>query len=295
MLNILKNGCVNDEKVNFFGPFSSQPERFVFLPDDKQQISILTDHVKRTIKMKGLIHFAETPSISDFKPPNLQNLTQSFLGPVFGDQQQFSTNNIQQAEKNETFTFTDQIVPNFSFDSISPTHMLLSKLKATADQNIARKKAGYRFPNDLKSLAVYIRIMAGKLVYETIQKNLELSLPSLDSTNRYVRKMNDPVVEGCLRTNELLRYLNERQLDLVVLLSEDATSIEGRIQYDDKTNQISGFTLPINDETGMPIPLSYPARSGEEILDHFNNNNNTIARYLNVIMARPLARFPPFL
>lgn len=267
---------------------------FFLLPDAKQQILSLISHVKNTIQNDGFAHFADSAAIPPYDLPEKSNLTQSVLGTVFGH--------------NQTHKFTEPVSvsldyvdnnaidipdPNVPSKSVSITHHVLSKLKDTANQNISRKKAGYRFPNDLKSFAVYIRINAGKIVYETIQKNFELALPSLDTTNRIIRKMKNPVIEGCLRTNELLEYLDERGLPLVVTLSEDATSIEGRVQYDPKTNQVTGFTLPLNDENGMPIPFAYPARSGIEILQHFNSNI-TIARYVNVIMARPLANFPPF-
>lgn len=101
------------------------------------------------------------------------------------------------------------------------------------------------------------------------------------------------MIEGCLRTNELLLYLTERGLELAVALSEDATRISGRIEYDHRTNQISGFVLPINKDTGMPITYSFPARNRDEILKYFANNTTT-AHFVNVIMARPLANYPPF-
>lgn len=105
--------------------------------------------------------------------------------------------------------------------------------------------------------------------------------------------MDGAMVEGCLRSNQLLKYLKDRSLPLVVSISEDATRIDGRIQYDAKTNQISGFVLPINSETGMPIPYSFQARNATEILNHFSSGN-TVAHFVNVIMARPLANYPPF-
>lgn len=235
------------------------------------------------IETKGIAYFSNNSSID---PSEGYTLEETIFGPVFVVEKNVNENPVDTIE-------TDLNLSNTTFKPISATHQLLQKLKETADQNILRKKAGYRFPADLKNLAVYLRINGGKLLYETLHRNLELALPSLDTTNRVIQKMNDPVIEGCLRTNELLKYLVDRDLELVVALSEDATSIEGRIQYDNRTNQIYGFVLPLDDKNGMPIPYSYPARSGEEIVYHFNNNNS-IAKYVNVIMARPLANFPPF-
>lgn len=298
LFDILKNEkCDNKEELCFFGPFSSKPQEFFILPDEKDQIFFLIDHVKKTIETKGHGHFTNAAAVTEEC-----NLIESVLGPIFGQNQQHTFCELVridpdislQSDVNYDITMLEPDKQKDSSEPISATHQLIAKLKETADQNILRKKTGYRFPDDVKGLAVYIRINAGKMVYETIHKNLELALPSLDTTNRIIRKMDDAVIEGCLRANELLKYLNERELPLVVTLSEDATGIEGRVQYDPKTNQVSGFTLPLNYENGMPIPLAYPARSGIEILNHFNNNNNTIARYVNVIMARPLADFPSF-
>lgn len=172
----------------------------------------------------------------------------------------------------------------------SATHQLLTKLKLLADQNILRKKPGYRYDIEIKRLATYIRILGGPLMYETMQKNLPTAFPSLDTVNRFIRKMDGAMVEGCLRSNQLLKYLKDRSLPLVVSISEDATRIDGRIQYDAKTYQISGFVLPLNNETGMPIPYSFQARNATEILNHFSSGNTVV----NVIMARPLANYPPF-
>lgn len=87
-----------------------------------------------------------------------------------------------------------------------------------------------------KRFATYIRLQAGRLAYSTIHKNLQFAIPSLSTTNLFVRKMGDRIFDAHLRTNELLKYLKERKLELVVSLSEDATRIDGRIQYDSVRN-----------------------------------------------------------
>lgn len=272
LLHIVQNmECTKEDKKSLFGPFSTEPSQIMLLPDTRDQIKILVKHVKKTIETKGFEYFTDCEAVTEYNYS--VNVTQSALGPLFRDIQkhQFSGRDSVQSNDKEYTHMDDNVISDTSKPS-SASHRLLSKLKATADQNVSRKKAGYRFPNDLKSLAVYVRINGGKMVYETIQKNLELALPSLDTTNRIIRKMKNPIVEGNLRANELLEYLMDRELPLVVTLSEDATGIEGRVQYDPKTNQVTGFTLPLA-ANGMPIPLAYPARSGIEIVSHFNNNN----------------------
>lgn len=173
--------------------------------------------------------------------------------------------------------------------------LFLNKLVETADRNYGREKHGYRFDWDIKYFASYIRMLAGPLCYETLQKNLVGSLPSLSSTNVYIQKSKHQYIEGELRAKELLAYLKELNLPLVVSISEDATRIENRLQYDSSTNQIIGFVLPINQETGMPIPYSYMARNAEEMISHFAQNQ-PIASLVNVVMAQPISETfaPPF-
>lgn len=118
-----------------------------------------------------------------------------------------------------------------------------------------------------------------------------IALPSIVSTNRYIRAFNHSVNEGILRCEELLLYLKSRNLPLVVSLSEDATRIVGRVQYDSKTNQLMGFALPLNTENGLPVPFTYKARSSREIVAHFTSNN-PVAGFINVIMARPITDKP---
>lgn len=169
---------------------------------------------------------------------------------------------------------------------MTSSHFLLGKLIEQAQRNFSRENGGYRYDNIIKRFATYFRMIAGPLSYESIQKNLEHSLPSLQSVNRYIKSANCYIVEGVLRTHELVLYLNQRNLPLTVILSEDLTRVIGRPQYCSVTNQIVGYVLPTNHINGMPIPYSFPARSVYEIYKHFSNKN-TIASNLNVIMAQP--------
>lgn len=129
--------------------------------------------------------------------------------------------------------------------------------------------------------------------YETIHRNLESALPSLSAVNKYIATKKSNMEEGVLRSQGLLDYLNERNLPLVVSISEDATRISGKIHYNSKTNQLVGFVLPTNPDTGMPVTYSFPANNSTEILQHFSKDNS-IAGFVNVIMAQPLGNVTPF-
>lgn len=175
----------------------------------------------------------------------------------------------------------------------NPAQYLLRKLSEAAKQNSTRKTGGYRYDSEMKSFASYLRMIVGPLAYETIHRNLEGAVPSLPSTNRYIRASNCSITEGILRCEELKIYLDKRKLPFVVSLSEDATRVVDRVQYDSTTNQIIGFVPPINPLNGLPIPSQFPATSANEILEHFSNENE-ISSNLIIIMAQPIGNSPPF-
>lgn len=70
-----------------------------------------------------------------------------------------------------------------------------------------------------------------------------------------------------------------------VWLSEDASGIVSKVEYDPKTNQMVGLVLPICGKTGIPIPFTYLARSGVEIK---TNAEKPKASLVYVVMAQPL-------
>lgn len=170
---------------------------------------------------------------------------------------------------------------------------LISKLLATANRNAQRPKQGYQYNNDLKRYFVYNRILSGPLGFNTLHMNLDGCIPSISTTNRYIHRTDHKIVEGILRCDELVVHLTDRGLPLWVSLSEDATRIDNRIQYDPHTNQLIGFSLPICQKTGMPVAFSFKARSAEEIINHLSNDLSK-ANFVNTVMAQPLGNTPPF-
>lgn len=236
--------------LDLFGPlYVNDPQNFVFEIGERMMIKLISKHVRVIVDGNG-----ENTGLHHFKFVNNS-----------------STQNV-----------------DIKINS-SRTHFFFNKLLAAADQNATRSKEGFRYDADVQLYASYLRMIIGPLGYETLQKNLESALPSLPSTNRYIRASHIHITEGVLRNSELLSYLNERKLPLVVSLSEDATRIVGTVQYDSRTNQLIGFVLPINKKNGMPIPFSYSARNADEIYKHFSNENS-VSSYLNVIMAQPVAK-----
>lgn len=239
----------DSSKEDFFGPFAKNPKRFFFLPGHRHLIKELALHVKQTVDQNGLKYFNVSTKLNEI------------------------------ANENESHT---------EEKSTTRAHYFLNKLKTVADQNATRKKGGYRYEKDIQLFSIYLRIIVGKLAYQTLQSNLEAALPSLPTVDRYIRSSHFQIIPGVLRTGELLQYLNERNLPKMVSISEDMTRIINRVQYDSRTNQLYGFVEPINRQTGMPIPCCFPARFCEEIIRHFMKG--TVSNYINVVMVQPIAK-----
>lgn len=241
--------------------FENDAKQFEFMRGERLYIIGLVEHVRNIVDCGGnnkrISHFQTHQSINSINKAQTQKICNETQSPT------------------------------------THSNYFLDLLQTTANINSTRNKHGFRFPPDLKRISTYLRMIMGPLSYETVQKNLEFSLPSLSSINRYIQSANCRVNEGVLRSEELAIYLNERDLPPVVILSEDATRIIGRPQYDSSTNQIVGFTLPLNKSNGMPIPYSFPARNFNEIHKHFTGGNN-VANFLNIIMAQPVADSQPF-
>lgn len=91
---------------------------------------------------------------------------------------------------------------------------------------------------------------------------------------------------------ELCQYLEGLNLRKIVWLSEDASGIEGKIEFDPNTNQMVGLVLPLNKCTGMPISLTYLARDINEIQENMKREKSM---YIYAILAQPLSKnAPPF-
>lgn len=188
---------IEDNMLEHFGRFYlSRPDDFEFLPGDKSSIKKLVKHVNDMIVQKRYNYFEEN-SIDEED-----------------DDRKLKTN-----EKNPSYV-----------------QVLLNHLLAAAKKNLNRSRQGYRYSNEIRKYATYLRMIMGHLAYQTLHGNLRGTLPSIQSVNRYVHKTYAYISEGILRTNELYLYLTERKLPLLVSLSEDATRIVGRPKYDRKSN-----------------------------------------------------------
>lgn len=96
-----------------------------------------------------------------------------------------------------------------------------------------------------------------------------------------------------MRCEELNAYLDGLKLVKHVWLSEDATGIVAKVEFDPKTNQMIGLTLPMDPITGMPVAFTYLARNAEEIQANMQKKTSSL---VYIVLAQPLKKgVPPFI
>lgn len=77
-----------------------------------------------------------------------------------------------------------------------------------------------------------------------------------------------------------------------IALSEDASGIDSKVEYDESLNELLGPVPPINKSTGMPVTHTFKARSAVEIARQMDK---PLSNLIYVIMAQPLKEnTPPF-
>lgn len=109
----------------------------------------------------------------------------------------------------------------------------------------------------------------------------------------YINQNKPRIIEGQLRCEELNAYLEGLKLDKYVWLSEDATGIVAKVEFDPKTNQMVGLVLPMDPGTGMPAAFTYLARNVDEIQKNMQKMKSS---YVYIVLAQPLRKgVPPFI
>lgn len=205
--------------------------------------------------------------------------------------------------------------PLLTFDgqnsSANPFSIVLQKLVETARNNFLKSKFHATYDDVVRFFSTYVFLLCGRRCYEFLCHCLPL--PSISTIcELFILCINfcvvllvscfflvkcidvtrSRIVEGNLRCEELMDYLTKLKTEKRIWVSEDATAITARVKYDPSTNQLVGLKLPINDETGCPVPLSFSADDEIIIREHLKTAK-TNAVYL--VMAQPLdERLPPF-
>lgn len=165
---------------------------------------------------------------------------------------------------------------------------LMAILYRSFKNNMGKEPKGFRYERIVMLICAYYYMVGGPLFYGNFAPNLPV--PSIHTVRKFILSQAVAVVEGCLRINQLKKFLQDGSYPLKVFLSSDATKIENRITYDHKSNQLIGFVLPLN-ENKMPITYSFLANSAETMAHHFRHNK--IATNLYTYIAQPPVKNAP--
>lgn len=112
-------------------------------------------------------------------------------------------------------------------------------------------------------------------------------------TEKYISQKKPRIIEGQLRCQELKAYLDGLGLGTHIWLSEDASGIVTKIEFDPNTNQMVGLVLPTNSTSGMPISFTFLARNAAEIQNNMRKKQSTL---VYMVLAQPLLKgVPPFI
>ena len=169
---------------------------------------------------------------------------------------------------------------------------LLQELVANAEENLKRNPTQRRHNEIIKKFCISFLFMAGPSVYDLFHKNMPLALPSLSTVRREIHKSFNVIAEGCFQFDQLLDHLNAYSAAKVICVSEDATRVVSRIEYDPNTDRLVGFVLPV-DKDYIPMPNVFLATSFERIEEIFMTESKAMYAYLYMAQALKPG-VPPF-
>ena len=117
---------------------------------------------------------------------------------------------------------------------------------------------------DIVKFSTSLLLYGGPMAYNLIQKNMEDALPSLRTVQRTIRSEYYPLSEAQFQFDGLVSHLNKYNAPFVIAISEDATRVVARVEYDRENDRMVGFMLPCS-EDGLPLTDSFLATSFEVI------------------------------
>lgn len=183
-------------------------------------------------------------------------------------------------------------------EEIHKSNPALMEMINCFNANVLNSKHGHRYSLKIKQYLSVLRIFSGPAAYEIYEANCKNAVPSPKTLSHFIHSTKSRIREGSIRAEGLLKYLNERNLPLFVSLCEDATSVNGRLQYDSFWDEVIGGVLPLN-SNGMPRVGFFEASTASQIessiIDLSTGEERQPAHVVNVLMAQPIVRnMPPF-
>ena len=121
------------------------------------------------------------------------------------------------------------------------------------------------------------------MAYNHVHQNMPDALPCLRTMQENINAEYYWLSEGQFRFDELASYLKKFDAPLVIAVSEDATRVISRVEYDNETNRLVGFLFPC-DSNGLPVAHYFLALSLESVEECFKTQE--ISKFAYVFMAQ---------
>ena len=193
-------------------------------------------------------------------------------------------------KNNYNFIEQSELAFNVEQNNGSDFHSFFKELLRNAEKNCSKYPTQRRHDNLIKQFATALFVYSGPIAYNFIHKNIPECLPSLRTVQRLVHSTYTFHNEGVFQFKGLAEHLNLYNATKIISISEDATRLIGRVDYDKETDKLVGFVLPSNKE-GVPLSDSFIAVSFDFVQDTFLTSE--IGKYVLVYMAQPLEENVP--
>ena len=167
---------------------------------------------------------------------------------------------------------------------------ILQSLLTNAQNNCGKVAKQRRHTEVIKKFASLLFIYCGSMAYEFLQNNVPEALPSLRSVQHTFHSTYTTIKEGDFRFDALVDHLKSYKAPFIVSISEDATRVIKKVEYDISTNRCVGFVLP-NGQDGLPKGDSFIGDSFADIEIYFKTAD--ISNYAYLYAVQPLQQGIP--
>ena len=194
----------------------------------------------------------------------------------------------------ENYSIIEQSELKFNVEQSKGTNYqsFFRELLHNAEKNCSKIPTQRRHDSLIKQFATALFVYSGPIAYNFMHKSIPEGLPSLRTVQRLVHSNYTFQMEGVFQFKALEEHLHLYNAKKIISISEDATTLIGRVDYDKETDKLIGFVLPSNNE-GIPLSESFIAISFNFVQETFSTAE--IGKYVLVYMAQPLEEnFPAY-
>jgi len=153
---------------------------------------------------------------------------------------------------------------------------LFKKLIENAQNNCRLVPKARRHNEIVKSYSLSLLVMVGPSSYKLIHANMPEAFPSLSTVEREASKRYHPLKEGEFLFDKLAAHLDAyRAPPRIISISEDATRVVSRVEYDGSNDRIVGFVLPLSNDS-LPQQNMFTATTFGEVDEMLNDQRKLL-------------------